>query len=268
MDQKDYITATFEYFADSEKAVRVCQTNTQDNVHDLEDEDEASIDDDQLKDFYEEFQTNPVLSQLQHQCPDFASIFSYKKDGPVPDNHITARKVVAEAFNYEIRDGILCHIFQRRFKNKEATERLVFQVAVPQCLRHEVLLAYHDSKVAGHQGHERTYEAVRSKYYWPRMYQEIKDYVQGCEICQQTIRHSAGRPTPLNPMPVEDVFSRWHMDILGGLPTTTEKYKYILLVVNSASKWCEALPLKTQAATEIANVLFKEIFTRYGIRSR
>lgn len=54
------------------------------------------------------------------------------------------------------------------------------------------------------------------------------------------------------------------MDILGPLTTSTEGYKYILLIVDSFSKFPEAFPLKTQDSKEIANVLFSEIFARYG----
>ena len=42
------------------------------------------------------------------------------------------------------------------------------------------------------------------------------------------------------------------------------KYKYVLLVVDSYSKWSEAFPLRTQEATEVAAVLFKEVICRYG----
>jgi transposase InsO family protein len=37
-----------------------------------------------------------------------------------------------------------------------------------------------------------------------------------------------------------------------------------LLVVDSYSKWPECFPLKTQEAREVATVLFREIFSRYG----
>ena len=55
------------------------------------------------------------------------------------------------------------------------------------------------------------------------------------------------------------------MDILAGLPKTKEGYQYILLVTYSFSHWAEAFPLKTQEAQEIADILYSEIFTRYGL---
>ena len=69
---------------------------------------------------------------------------------------------------------------------------------------------------------------------------------------------------PLNPMGVAIFFPKWHMDILGELPTTKDKYKYILLVVASYSRWSEVSPLRTQEATEVAAVILKEVICRYG----
>ena len=114
------------------------------------------------------------------------------------------------------------------------------------------------------QGFERTYAALRQKYYWPTMFRDCQPYIQSCEECQRVKRDVHGKPPPLQPLPVADLFQRWHIDILGGLPTTKDKYKYVLLVVDSYSKWSEAFPLRTQEATEVAAVLFKEVICRYG----
>lgn len=71
------------------------------------------------------------------------------------------------------------------------------------------------------------------------------------------------RKAPLTPMPITDTFHRWHMDILE-LTTTSENYKYVLLVVDSFSRWCEAIPLKSQEASVVAEALFAEVICRYG----
>ncbi|CAC5403419.1 Retrovirus-related Pol polyprotein from transposon gypsy,Retrovirus-related Pol polyprotein from transposon 297,Retrovirus-related Pol polyprotein from transposon 17.6 [Mytilus coruscus] len=57
--------------------------------------------------------------------------------------------------------------------------------------------------------------------------------------------------------------NRWHMDILSGLTTTPDKFKHVLLVVDSYSKWSEIFPLKTQEAGEVAGILYREIISRY-----
>ncbi|VDI78894.1 Hypothetical predicted protein [Mytilus galloprovincialis] len=96
------------------------------------------------------------------------------------------------------------------------------------------------------------------------MYEDIRQYVKTCEVCQQSKRNYGAKRPPLKPQISDDIFSRWHMDILSGLPTTPDKFKHVLLVVDSYSKWSEIFPLKTQEAGEVAGILYREIISRYG----
>ena len=182
-----------------------------------------------------------------------------------PDDAKQARTLVAEASQFEVINGLLYHFYSPRSRGLPREERFVKQLALPKVMRDDILRSYHDSLAGGgHQGHERTFASIRLKYYWPKMYDEIGKYVQSCLLCQQVKRPVHAKPPPLQPLPVVDLFSRWHIDILSGLPTTKDKYKHILVVVDSYSKWMEAHPLRSQEATEIAAVLYREVITRYG----
>lgn len=51
--------------------------------------------------------------------------------------------------------------------------------------RLEALTAYHDNKAGGaHFWVEKCMATLKRKYHWPRMHQEINDYIQSCERCQ------------------------------------------------------------------------------------
>ncbi|VDI03590.1 Hypothetical predicted protein [Mytilus galloprovincialis] len=129
------------------------------------------------------------LAEEQENCRDFADIIKYKQTGRVPQNPELARAVVAESFNFELEDGILKHFYSKRCKKVPKDERLVKQIAVPRNLRDSILKAYHDCILGGgHQGFERTYAAIRNKYFWPSMYSDINQYVKTCEVCQQSKR--------------------------------------------------------------------------------
>ena len=207
----------------------------------------------------------PNLIRLQQNCPDFKAIYKYKTTGEVPDDAKQARTLVAEASQFEVINGLLYHFYSPRSRGLPREERFVKQLALPRVMRDDILRSYHDSLAGGgHQGHERTFAAIRLKYYWPKMYDEIGKYVQSCLLCQQVKRPVHAKPPPLQPLPVADLFSRWHIDILSGLPTTKDKYKHILVVVDSYSKWMEAHLLRSQEATEVAAVLYREVITRYG----
>ena len=165
---------------------------------------------------------------------------------------------------YVLSDGVLYHVFTPRTKKLKTAdpESLILQVALPSVKRKA---AYHDCKAGGgHFGVKRTFAAIKQKHLWPKMYQQIKDYVSTCDACQRAKVERNRHSVPLNPLPVEDVCSRVHIDILCSLPKTKEGFQYILLVVDSFSKWTEAFPMRTQEVKEVADILYNEIFTRYG----
>ena len=208
----------------------------------------------------------PTLIEAQKECSDFSDIYKYLDNDELPTTRAQAKRILAEADQYIIDEGVLYHIYTPRTKGAPKASRTIRQLAVPLEWRQDVLLSYHDSLMGGgHQGFDRTYAAIRQKYYWPRMYSTIFDYIKRCDDCQKSKRHHHAQHAPLKPMPIEGRFDRWHMDILGPLMTKNKDgYKYVLLIVDSYTRWPEAFPTKTQEASEIASILYREIFTRYG----
>ena len=154
---------------------------------------------------------------------------------------------------------MLKHFHQSRYKKlpKEACD--IAQTCLPTDLRLKAMQAYHVDN--GHFGVKKTFSQMSMKYYWPRMYKDIFHFVKSCDRCQRAKRDNAAVPPPLHPLPV---FGRLHMDIIGPLHKSSEGHQYILVVVDSQSRWVEAWPLKSQTATEIARLLHDEIFCRYG----
>ena len=112
-------------------------------------------------------------------------------------------------------------------------------------------------------GIERVMAAMKSKYHWPRMHQAIHDYIHHCDTCQRIKRDTHAHPPPLTPLPTDGRFERWHMDFLK-LHKTKDGYQYVLVIVDSFTKWIEAFPMKTQESTEVATCLFENVFTRFG----
>ena len=127
----------------------------------------------------------PNLLRRQQKCTDFKAIYTYKATGEVPDDAKQARTLVAEASQYEVINGLLYHFYSPRSRGLPKEERFVKQLALPKVLRDDILRSYHDSLAGGgHQGHERTFAAIRLKYSWQKMYDKIGKYVQSCLLCQ------------------------------------------------------------------------------------
>ena len=159
--------------------VTFCYSNDQSNVK------VQSVNAEPAKKSSEKGNSCPNLQRLQQNCPDFQTIYKYKVTGEVPEDEKQARTLVAEASQFEIQNGLLYHFYTPRSRGVPREERLVKQLAVPRIMRDDILRSYHDSLAGGgHQGHERTFAAIRLKYYWPKMYDQIgKSYYNLSNVC-------------------------------------------------------------------------------------
>jgi hypothetical protein len=50
--------------------------------------------------------------------------------------------------------------------------------------KRQILYEYHDAPLGGHHSMNKTYKAIKEKYSWPNMKQEIEGYVNRCKSCQ------------------------------------------------------------------------------------
>ena len=96
------------------------------------------------------------------------------------------------------------------------------------------------------------------------MKKAVEDHCRQCADCQMV----APRPhvrAPLIPLPIiATPFSRIAMDLVGPLPRSSGGFQYILVVLDYATRYPEAIPLRTMATKGIARELVL-MFTRVGI---
>lgn len=69
---------------------------------------------------------------------------------------------------------------------------------------------------------------------------------------------------PLNNILVMELFDVWGIDFIGPFPSSFSN-QYILLVVDYVFKCVQTLTCRTSDAKIIANILYKYIFTHFGI---
>jgi len=50
-------------------------------------------------------------------------------------------------------------------------------------LRLQVLRYFHDHPLSGHFGQNRTLDAIRRQYVWPKIREFVRDYVSSCTTC-------------------------------------------------------------------------------------
>ena len=160
---------------------------------------------------------------------------------------------------YKISKGIL----KRHF---EKDGNVYSQVCVPQQLRLKVMKIAHDTPMAGHLGAKKTQERIWGEFYWPGMCADIRRYCISCDRCQKITPKGRVSKVPLGKMPLaHDPFDRVAVDIVGPLKPASEKgNRYILVMVDYATRYPEAIPLKTVESEEVAEALWV-MWSRLGI---
>ena len=67
----------------------------------------------------------------------------------------------------------------------------------------------------------------------------------------------------MHPILKVELFDLWGLDFMGPFPSSFS-HLYILLVVDYASKWVEAISTRTNDASVVVKFLRSHIFTRFG----
>ena len=153
-------------------------------------------------------------------------------------------------------------LYRRCYQPPLATPR--FQLVVPMEIRTNILQACHDSLLAGHRGHTKTWAKIKTNFYWPNYQLDVKIWVRKCIPCAK----KKGRPTRSNKLlrdPSGEPLDRLGIDIMGPLPTTQNDNKYIMVVIDHFTKYSEAYALKSHTAIDVSDVLVTQFISRFGI---
>jgi hypothetical protein len=70
---------------------------------------------------------------------------------------------------------------------------------------------------------------------------------------------------PVQPIPIPEWgFTHVHMDLVGGLPTLSDGYRYLFTIVDRPSRWLEATPLKFMATEECVAAIISTWVAKFG----
>jgi transposase InsO family protein len=203
------------------------------------------------------------IEELQKECPDINRIKAYLTEGTLPENDKLARRTIFEADHYFIQNDTLYHLYNRTpSKNSSVLYPLAEQLVIPESLRSEVIKRFHED---GHKNYDRTYHSIREKYYWTNLFADTKTYVKSCNFCQRVNPSTHPKKAYLKPWEIEGPWIRVHCDTAGPLPEDENHNRHILIVIDSFSRWVELIPLKTIEAKEIAEKIYTECISRYGV---
>lgn len=72
-------------------------------------------------------------------------------------------------------------------------------------IRNQVISALHDSSLGGHSGQTACLQRLKLVFYWPKMKQDVVDWIQKCEVCQRNKVEHIASPGLLQPLEIPNV---------------------------------------------------------------
>nr|XP_009386626.1 PREDICTED: uncharacterized protein LOC103973709 [Musa acuminata subsp. malaccensis] len=180
----------------------------------------------------------------------------FKRDGALPDNETTARRLRRTQAWYVEEEG---RLYKRSFS------RPLLRCLEPNEAR-TILSDMHEGACGVHIGERAlAHKILRQGYYWPTMRQDAKAFVWRCGSCQEHAR-TARRPAVLfTPVDCAWPFAQWGLDILGPLPPASGQRKYIIVGVDYFTRLVEAEPLATITESQVERFVWRNLITRFGL---
>uniref|UniRef100_A0A2N9G9G1 Reverse transcriptase n=1 Tax=Fagus sylvatica TaxID=28930 RepID=A0A2N9G9G1_FAGSY len=141
------------------------------------------------------------------------------------------------------------------------------KLCVPSCSMRELLVREaHGGGLMGHFGVKKTLDILHEHFFWPKMKKDVNRICGRCITCRKAkskvLPHGLYTPLPVPSEPWVDI----SMDFVLGLPRTKRGRDSIFVVVDRFSKMAHFIPChKTDDATNIADLFFKEIVRLHGV---
>ena len=198
-----------------------------------------------------------ALKQAQATDPNLDSI-----RGRVESGSITVSRGLNRGETKFVRKkGLLYRQFTKGNK-------VTLQLVVPVGFREKVLRLAHETLLTEHLGIKKTLDRVVSQFFWPGVCGDVARFCKSCDICQRTIQKGRVTKVPLGKMPLIDTpFKRVAVDIVGPIePRSDKKSRYILTMIDYATRYPEAVALPSIETERVAEALIA-MFSRVGIPS-
>ena len=195
--------------------------------------------------------TREQFKELQQSCDTLADCHKQAASG----KEISLKRGALTTYFY--KEGLL---HQRLLEKGETEELLV----IPKILRPALLQLAHENPLSGHFSHNKTTKRLQKDFYWPGLNDDVRFYCSSCSVCQL---HGPRKPAkaPLGAAPLAtEPFSRVSVDLVGPLnPPSRDGHMYVLTMVDQATRYPDALPLKRIDSETVAEALM-EMFSHVG----
>ena len=168
---------------------------------------------------------------------------------------VSASRVLMRSFaKLKISNGVLCRE-TAKFK----------QIVLPSRYHNMVYKELHQKM--GHVGVEKVCDLAQRRFYWPRMCDDIKNFIQKKCKCVVNKQPNVKEKAPLHPIAAQHPFEIISMDYVE-LDKCKGGFKYGLVVVDHFTRFCQFYATRKKSSQAAAGKIFNEFILQWGFPSR
>lgn len=206
----------------------------------------------------EPLDADPEVNELVCPVVDVNNQFNELKDMQNKSEELNSiKRQIEQGVNvrhFAVRDNFLVRLVGRHRKAR---------IIVPPAAKPSILEQFHNSEIGAHPGVNKTYRSIARRFWWPKMFIEIRQHIKDCQLC---LRHKSDqRPDKvmMSSSPPTAVWDRLYIDLMGPLLTSCSGNKYVLLILDGFSKWLITFAIPDSSSASIVKCLH-QVFTMYG----
>ena len=202
--------------------------------------------------FREFLENHPDFQTIQSEDSAIQNIVKILED-PTHPNHANVSKF------YVLDDGLLYRVTEPT----KCENCVGMQLVIPEFLQKPLIDEVHSGYFGGHLGIDKTYDKLRSRYFWSGMYRDVVEFLQNCAACNMRKLRRV-RP-PLQKMPIPKYpFEQVAIDTCGPFPESYGGNRYIINVIDLFSGWPESFATSSKSAETVAQILLEHIIPRHS----
>ena len=138
------------------------------------------------------------------------------------------------------------------------------RVLLPKVLKNIILRHYYSDFI--HHGRDKTYNFIKSLFYWPGITQDIDHYIKQCETCnfssKTRLKKKVGK---LKLFPSRKFNEIVAIDLVGPLPVTSSGNRYLLTIQDRFSRYLKICPIQDISTLTVAKTLINEWIYQLGL---